>query len=153
MKKQRVLGSSSMHRRLLLVSGLCFLVQLTVINAQQNSTCNTATEQPVVTGVNPPSGTIGQDAGVSSTYTIQGELLDRVAQFELVLLFPLDIVNGMQTVTLSPLQRNSSAISFRVPRISLVRTVGGNQVLLRIYPDNPACQNISLSMTLHETSK
>ena len=146
--KERALGRPRMLWRLGLV--LCTLVQLEA-NAQ-NLGCNTATEQPTVLGVNPPSGTTGQVAGVSSTYTIRGERLDRVSRAEISLPFPLDVLNTpVKEVTI--LQRNSTEISFQIARTTLQRREGGNLVTLVIYPDNTACQNISLNLTLHDSGK
>ena len=131
---------------------LCTLVQLEA-NAQ-NLGCDMATEQPTVLGVNPPSGTTGQDAGVSSTYTIRGERLDRVSQAEILLPSPLDMENaGNPMPRVIFLLRNSTTISFQIPRTSLPRPEGGNLVTLNIYPDNTACQNISLNITLHVSGK
>lgn len=131
---------------------LCALVQLEV-NAQ-NSTCDTATEQPIVTAVSPPAGTTSEEAGVSSIYTIQGERLDRVSRAELVLLSPLNLLNPdvpQGTYTLVLQRENSSAISFRIPRTTVERT--GSLVNLVVYSTNPACQNITLQMRLHNTGK
>lgn len=125
---------------------LCTLLQLKV-NAQ-NATCNTATEQPVVTRVSPPSGTTGEEAGVSSTYAIQGERLDSVLGAEIFNLPPLN--PAMHTLALQ--RENSSTISFRIPRTTNVGRMG-NLVDLVIYPNNSACQNVSLQLTIFDTGK
>ena len=125
---------------------LCTLLQLKV-NAQ-NATCDTATEQPVVTRVNPPSGTTGEEAGVSSTYAIQGERLDSI--LGAVILNPPSLIPAMHTLALQ--RENSSTISFRIPRTINVRRMG-DLVNLIIYPNNSACQNVSLQLTILDTGK
>ena len=131
------------------------LVVGTLVHLEVNAQCDMATEQPMVTGVNPPSGTTGTGGGVSSTYTIQGERLDRVSRLEILLLSPLDLMNSGRTVQ-DPMifqNRNSTSISFQIPQTNVQRQAGGSPVTLRIYPINAACQNISITMSLHETGQ
>ena len=147
MKKQ-ILSHIGMLWRLGLV--LCTLLQLKV-NAQQNASCDTATEQPVVTRVSPPSGTTGEEAGVSSTYAIWGERLDNVLRADVFIPHPLNIFNpSMYTLVLQ--RENSSTISFRIPQTRNVMRMG-NLVDLVIYPNNSACQNISLQLRILDTGK
>ena len=124
---------------------VCTLVHLEA-NAQQ--ICNTNAEQPAVTLLTPPSGTTGitdGEIGLSSTYFLQGERLDNILQIEI---FPQDI----SPRTAQILQRNSTVLTFEIPQTSGFRRMpGGTPAILRIYPNNTACQNISLSMSLHET--
>lgn len=115
----------------------------------QQMTCNANTEQPAVTMLNPPSGTTGMDSGLSSIYLLQGERLERILRMEIQ--FPPPQTISPRTPNI--LQRNSTEISFRIPQTSFQRMPGGTPAVLRIYPNNTACQNISLSMSLHETGQ
>lgn len=129
---------------------ICTLVHFEA-NAQQNMICDASTEQPDVTLLSPPSGTTGVtdgDRGLSSIYSLQGERLGSILQMEIQFPPPLTIA----PVTAEILQRNSTAISFQIPQTSnLQRIPGGSPAILAIYPTNSACQNISLSMSLHDT--
>ena len=114
-------------------------------NAQQ--ICNADAEQPTVT-LTPPSGTTGLtdgEIGLSSTYFLRGERLDNILRIEV---FPQDI----SPRTAQILQRNSTALTFQIPQTSgLERMPGGTPANLTIFPNNTACQNLTLSMSLHET--
>ena len=119
-------------------------------NAQQNMTCDTDTEQPAMTSLNPPSGTTGLtsgERGLSSIYFLQGERLDSISRMEIQ--FPPPQIITPRTAEI--LQRNSTAISFQIPQTFFQRMPGGTPAIITIYPSNTACQDISLSMTLHET--
>ena len=139
MKKQTLVPSGMFWT---LGLALCTLMQFEVTSAQS---CN-MTEQPIVTRLNPPSGTTGQDRGVSSIYTIQGANLDSVSTFDILL-------QNMVVSPSAPLERNSTVISFRIPQTSVTRRAGGSPATLRIFPINTFCQNISLQITLHDTRK
>jgi hypothetical protein len=129
---------------------VCTLVHFEANAQQNNMTCDADTEQPAVTLLTPPSGTTGLtsgERGLSSIYFLQGERLDSISRMEIR--FP-----DLQSITpRTPeiLQSNSTAISFQIPQTFLQRIPGGTPAILRIYPSNTACQNISISMSLHET--
>ena len=127
-----------------LVFVICTLVHFEATAQQNNTTCDANIEQPAVMLLDPPSGTTGMDSGLSSTYFLQGERLESISRMEIFL-------QGTTPRTADILQRNSTVISFRIPRTSFLRIPGGTPAVLRIYPNNTACQNISLSMSLHET--
>lgn len=130
---------------------VCTLVHLEA-NAQQNMACNADTEQPTVTLLTPPSGTTGIGSRLSSVYFLQGERFDSISRMEIQ--FPPPQSRPIASQIIEPddiLQRNSTTISFQIPQISLDRTPGGTPAVLAIYPSNTACQNITLSMSLHET--
>ena len=129
---------------------ICTLVHFEANAQQNNMICNASTEQPDVTLLSPPSGTTGLtggEIGLSSIYSLQGERLENIMGMEIQFPPPLTISSS----TASILQRNSTAISFQIPQTSFQRMPGGTPAILAIYPTNIACQNISLSMTLHET--
>ena len=130
-----------------MIAVLCAMVHLELVLAQQNSTCNATTEQPVVTEVNPPSGTTGQEAGRSSTYFIRGERLDNILSAEITIMVRLGIVHNIALERL-----NSSAASFRIPQTASLPN-GGSPATLALFPANAACQNISINLTVFETGK
>ena len=130
-----------------LVLVICTFVHFEANAQQNNMICDADTEQPAVTLLDPPSGTTGMDSGLSSTYLLQGERLESISRMEILI-----ILQDVSSRTPNILQRNSTVISFRIPRTSFpLRIPGGTPAVLRIYPTNTACQNISLSMSLHET--
>ena len=130
---------------------VCTLLVHSEVNAQ-NMTCDADTQQPTVTRVSPPSGTTGLGGGVSSTFTIQGERLDRISRLEIELPSPLDLLNGraVQNPMILP-QRNSTFIAFQIPPTVVLRARGGSLVSLGIYPMNAACRNISLPISIHDS--
>ena len=126
---------------------ICTLVHFEV-NAQQ--TCDADTEQPAVTLLTPPSGTTGLTSGhrgLSSIYFLQGERLDSISRMEIQFPPPQNITPRTAEI----LQRNSTTVSFQIPLTFFQRMPGGTLVIITMYPNNTACQNISLSMSLHET--
>lgn len=130
---------------------MCTLVHFEANAQQNNMTCDVDTEQPAVTLLSPPSGSTGftdGDSGLSSIYFLQGERLDSILRMEIQFPPPQNI--APRTIT-DILQSNSTAVSFQIPQTSFQRMPGGTPAILAIYPTNTACQDISLSMTLHET--
>ena len=126
---------------------VCTLVHFEV-SAQQ--TCDADTEQPAVTLLTPPSGTTGLtsgDRGLSSIYFLRGERLDSISRMEIQFPPPQNIAPRIAEI----LQRNSTSISFQIPQTFFQRIPGGTLAIITIYPSNTTCQNISLSMSLHET--
>ena len=134
-----------------MIAIFCAMVHLELVHAQQNSTCNATTEQPVVMEVNPPSGTTGSETapegGRISTYIIRGQRLDSVSRAEITILVGQGIVHD---VTLQNL--NSTAASFRIPQTTGLPN-GGSLATLALFPANAACQNISINMTVFDTGK
>ena len=117
-------------------------------NAQQ--TCDADTERPAVTLLTPPSGTTGLtsgDRGLSSIYYLQGERLDSISRMEIQFPPPQNIAPRTAEI----LQRNSTTVSFQIPLTYFRRITGGIPAIITIYPNNTACQNISLSMSIHQT--
>ena len=130
------------------------LVVCTLVHFEANAQiCDAGTEQPTVTLLTPPSGTTGIGSSLSSVYFLQGERFDSISRMEIQFPPPQSRPRASQIIgTGDILQRNSTTISFQIPQISNIdRTPGGIPAFLVIYPSNTACQNITLSMSLHET--
>ena len=124
----------------------------TLVHFEANAQiCDADTEQPTVTLLTPPSGTTGMGSSLNSVYFLQGERFNSISRMEIQ--FPPPQSRASQIIgTGDILQRNSTTISFQIPQISNIdRIPGGIPVSLVIYPSNTACQNITLSMSLHET--
>ena len=61
-----------------MLSCILWLVLHLVLDFGKAQTCISSTEQPVVNSIDPPSGTTGTDAALSTRYTITGQRLDQV---------------------------------------------------------------------------
>lgn len=111
----------------------------------QDAVCMSATQQPVVTSIDPPSGTTGTDNTLSTNYTITGERLDQVAN---IIVQPL---SSAMPIALADIQNEPTQIRFHLQEIPLSRTGTPTDVML--VPNNTQCSPVTLTISLHETSK
>ena len=130
----------------LLILALQFSMYANQARAQDNS-CNATAQQPVVNRIFPPSGTTGTSASLSSNYSIEGERLTMISQI-------IVQYNGGLNITLLNLQSTDSSIMFNLQStFGLQRTPGGTPATLQLVPTNAACERITDTIAIHETSK
>ncbi len=132
-------GRSCILQYLFWQSVLFLLLHLVNVNAQS---CVITEEQPVVSSLDPPSGTTGTDESVSTLYTITGERLDHVSNISVevpeIELASIIIDSEESTITL---------------RLSFARFGTGRLATVTIVPNNTACSDIIITISLHDTSK
>ena len=133
--------------KVLTLSYLLLLTLSLVVDIGRAQTCMSSIEQPVVNSIDPPSGTTGDNEGLSTSYTITGERLDQVAEImvETDSQSPATI-----TVTNVALQDNSS-ISFNLEFTSI--SSGGIGALVMVVPNNTNCSTVTLRISLFDTGK
>lgn len=128
-----------------LALAFCLLVLCTVQHA--SAQCGSAVDQPLVSSLDPPSGTTGVDETLGTTYTMTGERLDRVATIDVTYETRF---SGEVNIALANVDQEPTRITFNLQQTSLSRNALATMVL---QPDNTDCSSVTLEVSLHDTGK
>ncbi len=132
---------------------LCIVAVFLLLDPGNGQICSSV-EQPVVSSLDPPSGTTGTDESLSTLYTISGERLDQVADI-IVELESSFVPTGIPVPLDNMILIDERTVTFRlsIPSFGLFRTDGGNSATAIIIPRNSNCSNVILTISLHDTSE
>ncbi len=135
--------------RLYILKSLLYIVAVILLLDSGNAQTCSSVEQPVVSSLDPPSGTTGTDESLSTLYTITGERLDQVVD----IIVELD--SSLERIQLASMMIiDERTITFRLSvNPPLPSRSGGNPARVRIIPANSSCSTVELTISLHDTSE
>lgn len=112
------------------------LLAVCCLKAPASAQCDNQTQQPLLRGINPPSGT------KNLLYTIVGERLDQVDR--------LRLVQGGNELAVSVETTNSNVTTFS---IDMMDTPDDGPATLMLIPNNTACSSPSIVIELRKRGK
>ena len=122
--------------------GLFSVWYLPLSNAQASNGSCTSNVQPIVTRIDPPSGTTGRDVRESTNYTITGSQLNRVNT--IIVYYP-----GGMLMTRDVSRNGSTAIRFRIENGRFNRV----NATVSVIPANSDCLAVNLTVLLFSECK